>query len=95
VQEVLNSIYTDRFIVLKDGKIAFEAYFNGMSRDKGHIIQSTSKSLTGSTATILIHEGRFDPKALVTKYIPELPDSAYGDETVRQVLDMSNSVVWR
>ena len=59
-----------------------------MSRDKRHIIQSTSKSLTGSTATILIHEGRLDPNALVTKYIPELADSAYGDVTVRQVLDM-------
>jgi hypothetical protein len=95
VNEMLNSTYTDSFIVLKDGKIAFEAYFNGMSRDKRHIIQSTSKSLTGSTATILIHEGRLDPNALVTKYIPELADSAYGDVTVRQVLDMSNSVVWR
>jgi CubicO group peptidase (beta-lactamase class C family) len=95
VQQMLDATYTDGFVVLKNGKIAYEVYFNGMSRDKRHIIQSTSKSLTGSAATILIHEGRLEPKALVTKYIPELEGSAFEGATVRQVLDMSNSVVWR
>jgi CubicO group peptidase (beta-lactamase class C family) len=96
VQELLNATFTDGFVVLKEGQIRFEVYYNGMRCDQRHIIQSTSKSLTGSAATILIHEGRLDPNARVIKYIPELAkSSAYKDATVRQVLDMSLSLVWR
>ncbi|MBN8980450.1 MAG: serine hydrolase, partial [Rhizobiales bacterium] len=37
-------------------------------------------------------EGKLDPNALVTKYVPELKDTAYGDATVRQVMDMTIGV---
>jgi CubicO group peptidase (beta-lactamase class C family) len=37
---------------------------------------------------MLIIEGKLDPTALVTKYVPELQSSAYGHATVRQAMDM-------
>src|SRR6478752_3454956 len=37
-------------------------------------------------------KGKLDPEALVVKYVPELKDSAYGDATVRQVMDMTIGV---
>jgi len=46
----------------------------------------------GTLAAILADEGRLDPSAPVTKYVPELKDSAYGDATVRQVMDMTIGV---
>ena len=37
-------------------------------------------------------QGKLDPEALVAKYVPEPEDSAYGDATVRQVMDMTIGV---
>jgi CubicO group peptidase (beta-lactamase class C family) len=41
---------------------------------------------------MLVAEGRLDPQALVPQYIPELKDTAFGDATVRQVLDMTTGL---
>ncbi len=95
VQALLHESYTDGFIVLREGAIIFETYLNGMRPDTKHILQSVSKSVTGMLAGALVHNGRLDPNAQVTDIIPELAESAYGDATVRQVLDMTVSVVWR
>ena len=53
-----------------------------------------SKSFTGLLATMLIKEGVIDPNALVTKYLPELKDSAWADATVQQTLDMTTGVAY-
>ena len=46
----------------------------------------------GLMAAILAHERRIDPDAQVTRYIPELAGTAYGDATLRHVLDMTIGV---
>lgn len=46
----------------------------------------------GTLAAVLAAEGKLDPAALVTKYIPELKGTAYDDATVRQVMDMTVGV---
>jgi len=40
----------------------------------------------------LAEEGKLGPPAPVTQYVPELKDSAYGDATVRQVMDMTTAI---
>lgn len=54
-----------------------------------------TKSFTGLLAAQLTHEGKIDPNALVTKYIPELAESAWGDMKVREVMDMTGAVRYR
>ena len=41
---------------------------------------------------MLIEEGALDPNAPVVQYVPELAASAYGDASVRQVMDMTIGV---
>jgi CubicO group peptidase (beta-lactamase class C family) len=42
-------------------------------------------------AGILVEKGMLDPESPVTNYVPEVADSAYGNCTVRHVLDMTVS----
>ena len=95
VKEMLDSTYTDGFIVLKDGAVVFEKYYNGMTPDTRHLLMSVSKSVTGSIAGILVNDGRLIPDKKVVDYIPELKNSqGFADATVREVLDMTTSVIF-
>jgi hypothetical protein len=86
---VLPETATDGFLVLHKGRIAFEWYGNDLSPGDPHIVFSVSKSITGILAGILVERGHLDPDAPVTRYVPEAAGSAYGDCTVRHVLDMN------
>jgi CubicO group peptidase (beta-lactamase class C family) len=83
---------TDGFLVLHKGRIALEWYGNGLGNGDPHIVFSVSKSITGILAGILVERGQLDPDAPVTRYVPEAAGSAYGDCTVRHVLDMTVSI---
>jgi CubicO group peptidase (beta-lactamase class C family) len=85
---------TDGFLVLHKGRIAFEWYGNGLGAGDPHIVFSVSKSITGILAGILVERGQLDPDAPVTRYVPEAAGSAYGDCTVRHVLDMTVSIAF-
>ncbi len=83
---------TSALLVLKDGKIVAERYFNGMTPSDTHLLMSVTKSVIGALAGIVIEQGRLDPDALMTRYVPELLGSAYDGGTIRQLLDMTVGV---
>lgn len=95
VRQWLDSTYTDAFVVLHKGRIVFEHYAQPMKPETPHLLFSITKSFTGLLAAQLAHEGKIDPDALVTKYLPELADSAWGDMKVRDVMDMTGAVRFR
>lgn len=95
VDQWLARTYTDAFIVLHKGRVVYERYDNQMKPWTPHLLFSVTKSFTGLMAAQLAHEGKIDPAALVTKYVPELADSAWGDMTVRDVMDMTGAVRFR
>lgn len=95
VDQWLDRTYTDAIVVLHKGRVVFERYQNQMQASSPHLLFSVTKSFTGLMAAQLAHEGRIDPQALVTKYVPELEGSAWGDMTVRQVMDMTGAVRFR
>lgn len=84
--------YTDGLLVLHKGKIIYEKYFGAGDANKPHIAFSVTKSFVGTLAAVLVAQGKLDPDAQVIKYVPELKDSAYGDATVREVMDMTIGV---
>ncbi|TPL86329.1 serine hydrolase [Mesorhizobium sp. B2-3-13] len=92
VAEFLVRSSTDALTVMKGGKIIGDWFAPHMEFGARHIIFSVSKSVTAIIAGILEGEGVFDPEAPVTDYIPEAAGSAYGDASVRHVLDMSVSL---
>ena len=84
--------YTDGIVVLHRGRIVYERYFGVLKPQGQHIAMSVTKSLFGTLAADLVAHGVIDDRALVTRYVPELKDTAYGDATVRQVMDMTIGV---
>lgn len=84
--------YTDGVVVLHQGRIVYERYFGALRPDGQHIAQSVTKSFFGTIGAILVAEGKLDESAKASVYVPELKDTAFGDATVRQLLDMSTAL---
>jgi CubicO group peptidase (beta-lactamase class C family) len=88
--EALRPSHTDGLVVMHRGQIVSEWYANGLTPDTPHLIFSVSKSIAGTLGGILADCGKLDPDAPITRYIPEMDGSVYGDGcTVRHLLDMS------
>lgn len=84
--------YTDGIIILHKGKVIYERYFSELTEYDVHAVMSLTKSFNGTLASILVAEGALDDTKLVPYYVPELKNSAYGDATVRQVMDMTTAL---
>jgi CubicO group peptidase (beta-lactamase class C family) len=94
VGTVLETSYTDGFLVLHDGGVVAEEYPSGMAPDSVHVLMSVTKSVVGSVCAVLIERGLLDPAAPLTAYVPELASSGYRGATVRHVLDMRSGIVF-
>ncbi len=92
ISEWLDYDYTDGFLVMLDGKVLHESYWNGMTPTTVHLAQSVSKSVTSTAAASLIAEGLLDPLAPVTDPLPELSKTAWAGATLQQVMDMTSGV---
>lgn len=84
--------YTDGMLILHKGKVVYEKYFSELTEQDVHAVMSLTKSFNGTLASILVAEGKLDENKLVTYYVPELKNSAYGDATVREVMDMTTAL---
>ncbi|QKV52568.1 serine hydrolase domain-containing protein [Comamonas antarctica] len=84
--------YTDGIVVLHKGRIVYERYFGALDERGQHAAMSVTKSVTGTLGAMLVAEGRLDENRRVSDYVPELASSAFGDATVRQVLDMTTGL---
>jgi CubicO group peptidase (beta-lactamase class C family) len=92
VGELLDRTYTDGFLVIHDGRIVTEQYFNGMRPDVPHLLMSVSKSVTGLVAGALVSQGLLDVTAPVEAVVPELAGTAFAGARVQHLLDMRAGV---
>ena len=80
-------------VVLKNGEIVYENYFQGTRADDRRISWSMAKSYLSALVGILIEDGKItsldDP---VTKYAPLLKGGAYDGASLRNVLQMASGV---
>jgi len=88
VGDLLDQTYTDGFLVIHQGRIITERYFNGLRPDTPHLLMSVSKSITGLVAGVLAGQGRLDVTAPVETIVPGLGDTSFAGATVQQLLDM-------
>lgn len=91
-EEALAGTYADGILVLHRGQVVYERYFGALNAHRPHIAMSLTKSFVGTLAAVLVAQGKLDPSALVTRYVPEMAGTAYADATVRQVMDMTIGV---
>ncbi|WP_050928246.1 serine hydrolase domain-containing protein [Aestuariivita boseongensis] len=82
-------------LVLHRGEIVHEGYYLGTEADDHRISWSLAKSFMSSLFGILLEEGAIgsidDP---VTQYVPQLAGTAYDGATIRNVLQMTSTVVF-
>ena len=91
-KESLSKNYTDGIIILHKGKIVYEQYDGGLVADGVHAAMSVSKTFTGTLGALLVAEGILDEKKTVQEYVPEPKSSAFGNATIRQLLDMTTAL---
>lgn len=92
--QALAETYADGIAVLHRGRLVFERYFGALEAHKPHIAMSVTKSFTGTLAGQLVAEGKIDPKAPVSEYVPELAKSGFGDARVSEVMDMTTGIAY-
>jgi CubicO group peptidase (beta-lactamase class C family) len=91
-QESLSRNYTDGVLILHKGKIVYEKYFGELKPDGVHAAMSVSKTFTGTLGALLVEEGVLDADKVAAYYVPELKNSAFGDATIREILDMTTGL---
>jgi len=88
----LATAYTDGFLVMHNGDVVYERYFNDETAATQHLMFSVTKSFTGTMMLNLIERGLVDENASVSQYLPELEKTAFGSASIRNMLDMTNSI---
>jgi CubicO group peptidase (beta-lactamase class C family) len=91
-RESLGVNYTDGIVVLHRGDIVYERFFGVLTEAGQHGAMSMTKSLVGLLGAMLVADGVLDAENPVADYVPDLAPSAFGDATVRQVLDMTTAL---
>lgn len=91
-QDSLLANYTDGIIVLHKGQVVYERYFGVLTPTGQHGAMSITKTFVGTLAAMLAAEGTLKPERKVVDYVPDLKSSAFGNATVRQVMDMTTGI---
>lgn len=88
------------FLVVKDGKLVFERYSQGLARDHNYELYSITKNVTALAAGVLIDEGRarLDEKIapILAKARPDLKDALADKQAIelRHVMSMSTGLFY-
>jgi CubicO group peptidase (beta-lactamase class C family) len=91
--EGLDHFHTDGLIILHDGKMIFEKYWNGNTKDSKHIAFSVSKSYLSALFGIAIEEGLI--KSIddnVSVYLDDFEGTGYEDVKIKNLLQMSSGI---
>jgi CubicO group peptidase (beta-lactamase class C family) len=92
--EVMQSTFTDGWMVVHRGTIVAEEYLDEFSLGGMHLLMSVSKSLTATVAGQLAASGELDLDRPVTEYVPQLAGSGYDGSLVRHLVDMRTGVAF-
>ncbi len=93
LDDLLARSRTQGFLVIKDGTIVDERYFNGADGNTKFTSWSVAKSFTSTLVGLALSDGKIksldDP---VTNYLPELKGSGYDGVPIKDLLQMSSGV---
>ncbi|HDR4421745.1 TPA: beta-lactamase family protein [Bacillus cereus] len=92
LKKLLDDNKTDAFVVVHNGKLVYERYFNGYKESEPHGMASLAKVFTGVIIQALAEENRIDLEKTADTYIKELKNTPFGTATLQQLLDMQVSV---
>ncbi len=79
-------------LVVRDGKLVFERYFNGSDATEARTIASASKSILSVATGIAIDEGLLALESRIDAFLPPDVVGAHGDLTIENLLTMSGGL---
>lgn len=100
VSRIRASAYTDihSMLIIRHGKLVFEAYFNGFSRTDFHVLFSATKSYSSTMLGIAIDKGYISSTNLLLKDLFPSKSSFFttGKEEIKlvHVLTMTSGLTW-
>ncbi|TPV41004.1 serine hydrolase domain-containing protein [Bacillus dicomae] len=92
LKKLLDDNKTDAFVVVHNGQLVYERYFNGYNESEPHGMASLAKVFTGAIIQSLAEENRIDLEKTADTYIKELNNTPFGRATLQQLMDMQVSV---
>ena len=91
--EFLKVTNTNAFIIIRDGKITYESYFNGKSKTTILPSYSVAKTMTSLLIGQLIDEGKIKESDTFVSILPEFKTGTSFDKvTIRDLLDMNSGI---
>jgi CubicO group peptidase (beta-lactamase class C family) len=93
LDEFLLRTQTTSLVVIKNGTIISEKYFQGADEKSQFTSWSVAKSFLSTMVALAIKDGlikSLDDRA--EQYVPELKGKAYGSVTIKQLLQMSSGI---
>ena len=93
LSEELEHYKTDGLIVLHNGNLLYENYWNNNSANSKHIAFSVTKSFVSALVGIALDEGLIDNiEDPITKYLPDFKGTGYEGVRIKDILQMSSGV---
>ena len=92
LKKLLDDNKTDAFVVVHNGQLVYERYFNGYKESEPHGMASLAKVFTGAIIQSLAEENRNELEKTADTYIKELKNTPFGKASLQQLLDMQVSV---
>lgn len=94
LSEALNRAFADAYIVIKDGTIIYERYFQRFTEHSHHSWFSGAKSMIGMALGILVDEGKINMEKTPADYLEPLNKSAFNQVSIRQTLNMTSALAY-
>ena len=95
LEESLDYFKSDGLIVLHNGDLLYESYWQGNSKDTNHISWSVAKSFLSALIGIAYHDGLIaDLNDPITKYLKDFIGTGYENVPIKDILQMSSGVVF-
>jgi CubicO group peptidase (beta-lactamase class C family) len=93
LSEELEHYKTDGLIVLHNGNLLYENYWNNNSATSKHIAFSVTKSFVSALVGIAVDEGLIDNiEDPITKYLSDFNGTGYEGVRIKDILQMSSGV---
>lgn len=91
--EFLKETKTNAFIIVRDGKITFEGYYNGKTNKTILPSYSVAKTMTSLLIGQLIDEGKLRESDTFVSLLPEFKaNSSFDKVTIKDLLDMNAGI---
>ena len=93
IKEAIDYFNTDGLMILKDGEIVYENYWNKNKENSKHIIWSVSKSFLSALVGIALNEGLIeDINDPIIKYLDDFKGTGYEGVSIKNLLQMSSGI---